>query len=217
MNKLLFIIPLVIIVFSIIQLYPTNNDTLVLVPNLTANAYGPNGFYEYFEGRCDESCLTVPLDANINHGYSSSSNALVLLQQKGYEMVLDTALIFNYNYLKEFDTIIILHNEYVTQELFDSITNHPNVFYLYPNALYGEVEIEIVDGIPTMTLVKGHGVNGTNNAFDWEHENTRPDEFDKECLDYTWRVVSNGYQLNCYPENAILNNDSILQFIEDHK
>ena len=196
----------IIIIAITITVYP-ENKVLVLAPTLTANAYSPGGFYDYFEGNCDESCLTIPLDYNLTYDYRSSSNALILLGDMGYDLKLDTSPTLNIN---DYDSLVILHNEYVTQELFDSITNHPNVYYLYPNALYGLVEIEN----DTMTLISGHGYNGKDNAFDWEHENTRPDEFDNECLNYSWDKVTNGYQLNCYPENAIQTDSTILEFIK---
>lgn len=194
-------------IFLTIILYPYDDTkVLVLAPTLTANAYA-GGFYDYFEGNCDESCLTVQIDPDVIYDYKSSSNALILLGNSGYgyDIRYDTDM-FNVN---DYDTLVVLHNEYVTQELFDAITSHPNVYYLYPNALYGLVEVEN----NTMTLISGHGVNGKDNAFDWEHENTRPAEFDSECINYSWGKVSNGYQLNCYPENAIQTNDSILEFI----
>ena len=39
----------------------------------------------------------------------------------------------------------MLHNEYVTRPMFDAITSHPNVIYLYPNALYAEIEVNYID------------------------------------------------------------------------
>jgi len=214
-----FIILLIIlstfVIGIIITLTPDyKSDTLVLIPTLTANAYSEGGFYDYFEGRCGVECLTISLDENPNHNYSSSSNGIILLLDKGYDYISDSSNDV-ISQLNNYDTIIILHNEYVTRELFDGITNHPNVFYLYPNALYGEVIIE-TDPI-RITLLSGHGVNGKDNAFDWEFDNTRPDEFDNECLTAQWFKVDNGYQLNCYPENAIMQMDWIIQFIEDNK
>ena len=44
----------------------------------------------------------------------------------------------------------MLHNEYVTQAMFDAITNHPNVIYLYPNALYAEIEVDYENNLITL-------------------------------------------------------------------
>jgi len=186
------------------------SSVLVIAPLLTANAYSLNGFYDYFNGTCDESCLKIPIDRDILFDYRSSSNALIYLQKMGYDVVPDVDLESDRNYLDRYETIVVLHEEYVTQQIFDMITEHPNVYYLYPNALYGEVVIDV----DSMTLVRGHGYQGVNNAFDWEFENTRPDEYDDLCIDYSWNKISNGWQLNCYPENAILDDDSILEFIK---
>ena len=193
-------------IIGLVLTFTDDTKVLVLAPTLTANAYSDGGFYDYFNGDCDESCLTIPIDYNLTYDYRSSSNALIILGDMGYDIILDTSDLSNIN---DYDILVVLHNEYVTQEMFDAITNHHNVFYLYPNALYGLVEMEN----DTMTLISGHGYAGKDNAFDWEHENTRPDEFDNECLDYSWKVVTNGYQLNCYPENAIQTDDSILESI----
>lgn len=219
-NKVLIILAMSVVTVGVVILSFSDydrSDILVVIPNLTANAYSSGGFYDYFEGRCGEECLTVQLDPTINHNYSSSSNAIIMLLDRGYDYVLDLHLVSNEDYLNKYDSIVILHNEYMTQEMFNSITSHPKVFYMYPNALYGEVEIEIIDSIPTMTLISGHGVNGKDNAFDWEHENTRPDEFDNECLTAQWNKVSNGWQLDCYPDNAIMTMDWIIDFIEENK
>ncbi|SMH72213.1 hypothetical protein [Candidatus Nitrosotalea okcheonensis] len=32
-----------------------------------------------------------------------------------------------------------MHNEYVTKKEFDAITSHPDVIFLYPDALYAQV------------------------------------------------------------------------------
>ena len=75
----------------------------------------------------------------------------------------------------------MLHNEYVTRTMFDAITNHPNVLYLYPNALYAEIEVDYID--ETITLIRGHNYPEPEitNGFDWEFDNTHPYEFDSEC------------------------------------
>ena len=108
----------------------------------------------------------------------------------------------------------MLHNEYVTIEFYEAIINHPNVYFMYPNALYAE--IELVDGV--MTLIRGHDFPPgaelcEGNGFCWEFENTRPDEYDLECIDFEWRQIDNGYQLNCYPEVVIFEKPEIADFI----
>ena len=75
--------------------------------------------------------------------------ALTLL---GYTAITDEEIDMNPSILQQFDKVIMLHNEYVTRTMFDAITNHPNVFYLYPNALYAEIEVDYID--ETITLIK---------------------------------------------------------------
>ena len=94
----------------------------------------------------------------------------------------------------------MLHSEYVTRTMFDAITNHPNVIYLYPNALYAEIEVNYVD--ETITLIRGHNYPEPEikNGFDWEFDNTHPYEFDNLCADMEFYQIENGVMTNCYPE-----------------
>ena len=59
----------------------------------------------------------------------------------------------NPDILKQYKRIIVLHNEYVTKKEFDAITSHPDVVFLYPNALYAQVEANYTSN--TITLVHG--------------------------------------------------------------
>ena len=113
--------------------------------------------------------------------------------------------------LKNYEKIILLHNEYVTQEFFDSVQDHPNVIYLYPNALHAQVFIQ--DGI--MRLVDGHGYKGKDNGFEWKYDNTRPYEEDNQCKNVEWIPIPNGLQLNCYPENFLMNNTWMFGNVKD--
>jgi len=192
----------------------TDKSYVVVAPLLTANAYRHLGFYDTFRGDCDETCLSLQINTKIRFGYTSSNNALVALNNLGIPIIEDYTTSLNPEILNEYETIIMLHNEYVTIEFYETIINHPNVYFLYPNALYAE--IGLTDGV--MTLIKGKGYPkdnrpDTSNAFDWEFENTRPDEYDLECIDFKWKKISNGYQLNCYPEVVIFEKPEIIEFI----
>ena len=57
--------------------------------------------------------------------------------------------------LQNYDTVILLHNEYVTKKQFDAISTHPNLIFLHPNALYA-LEIDVNYDTNTMTLIRGH-------------------------------------------------------------
>ena len=187
----------------------TDSNILVIKPLLTANAYRPGGFYDYYSGKCDESCLSVKIDKDAKYTYNSSLRALVRFMALGADMADDYTV--NPALLQNYSRIILLHNEYVTQEFFDAVQKHPNVIYMYPNALYGKVEIH--DG--NMTLIQGHGYHGKDNGFDWKFDNTRPYETDDKCTYMKWMPVSNGLQLNCYPENFLLNNTWIFANVRD--
>ena len=69
--------------------------------------------------------------------------------------------------LENFEKVILLHNEYVTKSMFNAITNHSKVIYLYPNALYAEISVDY--DAQTISLVRGHGYpqneisNGSGN------------------------------------------------------
>jgi len=108
--------------------------------------------------------------------------------------------------LQQFDKVIMLHNEYVTRTMFDAVTSHPNVIYLYPNALYAEIEVDYID--ETITLIRGHNYPEPEitNGFDWEFDNTHPYEFDSLCLDMEIYPIENGRMTTCYPENLFLKN-----------
>ena len=137
----------------------------------------------------------------------------------GYPTITDADIDRDPSILQQFDKVIILHNEYVTRTMFDAITNHPNVIYLYPNALYAEIEVNYID--ETITLIRGHNYPEPEitNGFDWEFENTHPYEFDSECKILEIYRIKNGHMTNCYPENVFLKDGEqifkLLKLIKD--
>ena len=111
--------------------------------------------------------------------------------------------------------MILLHNEYVTQSMFNSIINHPHVIYLYPNALYAEIEVDYKKN--EITLIRGHGYPESTimNGFDWEFDNTHPYEYDIECENWEFYRIPNGEMLNCYPERKLISNIELLKELKD--
>lgn len=99
--------------------------------------------------------------------------------------------------------------------MFDAITSHPNVIYLYPNALYAEISTNFVDN--TISLIRGHNYPDENikNGFDWEFENTDPYEYDKECKNWEFYNIINGKMLNCYPEQIIWKDENFLRTLKE--
>ena len=152
-------------------------NTAVVYPYFTAVAYTEPGFYTYYRGECD-SCTTTKFSQQIPL-YSASAMGHQALSLLGYQSITDIEIDKNPGILSQFDKVVMLHNEYVTRTMFDAITNHPNVIYLYPNALYAEIEVNYVN--ETITLIRGHDYppeDPVANGFDWELDNTHPYEYD---------------------------------------
>ena len=195
------------------------NKAVVIVPTFTASAYSPNGFYDFYGGTCDETCLTVSITNTVkDFSFTSSIAAVKILDLLDYESITDRQLHNNPNVLDEYDSVIVLHNEYVSRTMFDAITSHDNVIFLYPNALYAEVNVDTTNN--SITLVRGHNYPSADiiNGFDWKNENTHPYEYDTECENwefYPTKGTPNGYMLNCYPENIIWKDELFLQTLKD--
>jgi hypothetical protein len=188
-------------------------NVVVVVPVLTANAYRDGGFYDYYYHKCDVSCLSLIINPDQKLGNTASAEAVEILKKLNYTMINDYEIDSEPNILNNYKTVILLHNEYVTKKIFDAITTHPNVIFLYPNSLYAEITIH--NG--TMVLVRGHGYpNQTiDNGFDWEFDNTHPYEFDHKCENWRFYKIKNGWQLNCYPEEIIKHNYALLATIKE--
>jgi len=200
------------------SLGPKNSTqtTVVIIPTFTALAYHNPGFYDYYFGRCDESCLTVDAKSAIplKYDYRTSAMANQVFQILEYDRISDEEVLRNPSILSKYDKVILLHNEYVTKEMFDVITNHPKVIYLYPNALYAEIGVDLVNN--SITLIKGHGYPEKNigNGFEWEFDNTQYEQ-DKECKNWEFYKIDNGFMLNCYPEQIIFDDIEFLKTIRD--
>ena len=201
-------------IYSEIGVYDKKKKPLVIIPLYTASAYAENGFYYYYHGICD-TCLTTKIVSIDKLQEQSSANAVKILTLLGYDSITDIELDKNPSIISKYDKIIVLHNEYVTRNMFDAITSHPNVIYLYPNALYAEISTNFVDN--TITLVRGHGYPDMDiaNGFDWEFENTNPYEYDKVCDNWEFYDIPNGKMLNCYPEQKIWKDKELLKTLKE--
>ena len=177
-------------------------NAVVVFPYFTSIAYSEQGFYQYYTGECDD-CITAKF-TQPTVLYTSSGIGHQALTLLGYPSISDIEIDMNPSILQQFDKVIMLHNEYVTRTMFDAITSHPNVLYLYPNALYAEIEVNYID--ETITLIRGHNYPEPEitNGFDWEFDNTHPYEFDSTCAELYLYKIKNGYMTNCYPENLFL-------------
>jgi hypothetical protein len=202
-------------VYKQIGVYELENKPLIIVPIFTASAYEKNGFYNFFKNNCNQNCLTTEIISKDKLDYHSSANAVKVLELLGYDSISDIELDKNSDILLSYNSVIILHNEYVTKKMFDAITSHPNVVFLYPNSLYAEISVNYEDN--TISLIKGHGYPESSiiNGFDWEFENTHPYEFDTKCNDWDFYTITNGVMLNCYPEQKIWNDELLLKKLKE--
>jgi len=194
--------------YSGARVLPQDN-IVVVYPIFTASAYFEPGFYTFYRNECDESCLTVQITNDFPS--QANPNAVQVLNLLGYKFVTDIDVDKNPEILKEYDKVIVLHNEYVTKREFDAITSHPNVVYLYPNALYAEVRSDYSKN--TITLLRGHNYPDPEirNGFGWKHDNSNL-EYD-ECREMSFYRIENGWMLNCYPENSIYKSLELLKTI----
>ena len=204
-------------VYNEVALWNDPQNVVVVYPYFTYAAYQPQGFYDYYRDECDD-CTTIKF-ADPSSKYTSSGKAHQALTLLGYHSITDIEIDKDPSILQQFDKVIMLHNEYVTRAMFDAITSHPNVIYLYPNALYAEIEVDYDN--KTLTLIRGHNYPEVEiiNGFDWPFDNTHPYEYDDTCLEMEFYKTDAGWMTNCYPENLFLANTeqlvNILKFLKD--
>jgi len=189
-------------IYNEVAVWNDPQKAVVVYPYFTNAAYNEPGFYTYFKGECDD-CTTTKF-APPTPLYTSSGMGHQALTLLGYTSITDVEIDKNPGILQQFDKVIMLHNEYVTRAMFDAITSHPNVLYLYPNALYAEIEVDYVE--QTITLIRGHNYPEPEitNGFDWEFDNTHPYEYDSKCKIIEIYKIKNGWMTTCYPENVFL-------------
>ncbi|MDE1765639.1 MAG: hypothetical protein KGI27_05085 [Thaumarchaeota archaeon] len=188
---------------------------VVIVPVFTATAYSKHGFYSYYLGKCDSTCLSATIYARGPLGYSASEFAVDVLRSLGYHTITDIDVDKNPGILSQYDKVIVLHNEYVTQKEFDAIISHPHVIYLYPNSLYAKIIVNYDQN--TITLLRGHGYPEPNisNGFGWKFDNSQF-EYDTSCSNWKFNEIKNGIMLDCYPENHLAYNIPLLKAIKDY-
>jgi len=197
---------------QMIDILKPNDGSVVIYPVFTSASYKEPGFYTYFRGECDESCITNLSFENPEFKYTSSGLTAQILYHVGYDFLTDIEVDQNPELLQNYDTVILLHNEYLTKKAFDAISSHPNLIFLAPNALYAEIDVNYDDN--AMTLIRGHQypppenpANGFDYAIEQEFHHY---EYDTECLEWKFLEFENGFHLNCYPDGVIHQNLEIL-------
>src|SRR6267143_3643930 len=188
-----------------------SQKTVIIEPIFTQAAYAQPGFYSYYRNQCPK-CLIIHLPHNFIGSFVSSGKADSLLKQN-YTFVTDLDVDKNPKILKKYDKVIVLHNEYVTIKEFNAITSHPHVIYLYPNALYAQVSVDY--NKYTLSLIRGHGYphQHISNGFNWKFDNSKL-EYDTKCKNWSFHKINNGVMLNCYPENIMRSDESLMDAIE---
>jgi len=163
-----------------------NDKTIIIRPILTESAYRTNCWYEIN----NTSCMIHESDTQrSNYGGSQLGRIFIKLQ---YDMITDLEV--NSTILNQYNKVILLHNEYVTQEEYNTIMNHSNVFYLYPNALYKFVTVD--NNIMTL----GNFTGNEKSLSQWG----TVDEFNNCLFNYEIVKYDNGRGLSCYPESAMI-------------
>jgi len=200
-------------VYNEIGLFGKPRDIVFIYPSFTQAAYDTNGFYDYYNKKCDIKCLTVKIPDKINGFQSSSISGAWALKLLGYPHIKDQDVDKNPEILKQYKRVIVLHNEYVTKREFDAITSHPDVIFLYPNALYAEVRSDYKNN--TITLVRGHGYpeQSIGNGFDWKYDASK-NEYNIGCENWHFYKGENYTFSNCYPEYRILYDVKLIKALQ---
>lgn len=175
----------------------------VIYPIITQSAYEWNGIRDFLVGHCD-TCTSTYLRTTYEKTYSASGNGFRILEFLGYEVLDDIDVDKNPEILKNYKKIVLLHNEYVTQNEFDAITAHPNVVYLYPNSMVSKVEVDHKTGKITLLRGPSYPESGITNGFNWKSDNSQFFS-DWDCNSWEFYPVENGHMLNCYPETFLPN------------
>lgn len=198
-----------------IKKYSNHDNAVVIYPIFTQIAYQePKGFYDYFNKTCSDCNVISMKPFGVNASYTSSVNGISFLQQLHYPIITDKDVDQNPDILNQYDKIILLHNEYMTQKEFDAIKNHKNIIYLYPNAMYAKISVDYNNW--SMTLVRGHSYPDKSILNGFDYSTSSKHEYDLNCKNYKWESMPNGIQLDCWPEFLIKADRNLLETIKDY-
>ena len=183
--------------------------TAVVYPILTQTAYAWGGIHDFYLGRCD-SCSEVKIDEFYDPIFSVGAKSFRILEFLGYKVIDDIDIDKNPEILNNFNSVVVLHNEFVTEKEFLAITSHPNIVYMYPGALNSKVKINYEN--ETMILERGPSFPQSDviSGFDWKYDNSNISN-NTTCEEWKFYKINNGHMLNCTPEDIIQNNDKILK------
>ena len=89
-------------------------NTAIIYPIFTQNAYDWGSFHDFYLGRCTD-CINVELSTGFEKLYASSGNAFAVFEFLGYDIINDIQVDKDPKILENYDKIILLHNEFVTK------------------------------------------------------------------------------------------------------
>lgn len=148
--------------------------------------------------------------------YNSSFKGAQALYLLGYTIISDLEIEKNPNILSSYEKIIVLHNKYTTKTIFNAITSHPKVVYLYPDSLKEEVSVNFFQNtITALSPLKQPQNKVFQNDFQWEYDSSHLEYV--SCLDskVKFEKVANGIMLNCYPEDFLTSSPSLFKIIKE--
>jgi hypothetical protein len=193
----------------------------------TTTTTKPDRFCQRHNVKCGLECITIRVNDDPASRNATPDTLEAIQKYLGnfssrVDVITDGKVSTNPTILNDYDKVIVLHNEYVTQTEYSAIIHHKKVVYLYPNALYAEVKFDPVHS--TITLIRGHGYPVTTiaNGFGWKHDNTR-EEYDRDCNNWAFHNLDEDYdnnsntkaiQLNCYPEYDTSDDTPILEDVK---
>lgn len=182
--------------------------TVVVYPILTQSAYAWGGIHDFYLGRCD-TCNTTKINEFYEPIFSVGAKSFRVLEFLGYDIIDDIDIDKNPDILKKYNSVILLHNEFVTENEFLAINSHPNVIHLYPGSFNSKVTVNHFDDSVTLERGPTYPQADVKNGFDWKYDNS--DIFgDTTCGDWEFYKIDNGYMLNCTPEFLIQNSSELL-------
>jgi len=188
-------------------------NSVVVYPILTQSAYSWKGIHDFYVGYCDD-CTSISIDKSYDPIYSVGGNAFRVLEFLGYDVIDDIDIDKNPKILQQYDSVILLHNEFATMNQYEAIMSHNNVIYLYPGSLRSVVSVDYDANMLTLTRGPGYPTNNVDNGFDWAFDNFEYFS-DTTCNEWGFSEINNGFMLNCYPEYAILAESKILEKIKE--
>ena len=158
---------------------PTKKRIAFVDPTFTDAAYTADGFYDFYfkyndvpkgvNVTTDLNFMTANLPEELDRGYIAPLVEAVINSHPDAEVSIirdqdvHNGALLNEDGSNAYDALILLHQEYVTQENYNSfknfVKNGGTIIFLDPNIFYAEVTYD--EDTCSVTLVKGH---------DWEYD-----------------------------------------------